>query len=86
MTLKELRINKKLTQLEASFICGVPLRTYKRLENDSSYKGTYKYEHVFRLLNNYICKKKENIESKTISVVGIGYVGLSNAFKNNVAS
>ena len=79
MTLKELRINKKLTQLESSFICGVPLRTYKRLENDSNYKGTYKYEHVFSLLNNYISKKKENIESKTISVVGIGYVGLSNA-------
>ena len=79
MTLKELRINKKLTQLEASFICGVPLRTYKRLENDSNYKGTYKYEHAYSLLNNYVCKKKENIESKTISVVGIGYVGLGNA-------
>ena len=50
MTLKEIRINKKITQLEASFICGVPLRTYKRLENDSNYKGTYKYEHACELL------------------------------------
>ena len=69
MTLKELRINKKLTRLEASFICGVPVRTYKRLENDSNFKGTYKYEHVYSLLNNYVCKKNENIESKTVSVV-----------------
>lgn len=79
MTLKELRINKKLTQLEASFICGVPLRTYKRLENDSNYKGTYKYEHACNLLKDYQLKKKENIDKKTISVAGIGYVGLSNA-------
>ena len=74
MALKELRKQKQLSQLEASLICNIPLRSYKRLENDSNYKGTYKYEPVFSLLNNYICKKKENIESKTISIVGIGYV------------
>ena len=79
MTLKEIRINKKLTQLEASFICNVPLRTYKRLENDSNYKGTYKYEHACKLLKDYQLKKKEKIDKKTISVAGIGYVGLSNA-------
>ena len=79
MTLKDIRINKKLTQLEASFICGVPLRTYKRLENDSNYKGTYKYEHACNLLKDYQLKKKEKIDKKTISVSGIGYVGLSNA-------
>lgn len=79
MTLKEIRINKKLTQLEASFICGVPLRTYKRLENDSNYKRTYKYEHACNLLKDYQLKKKEKIDKKTISVAGIGYVGLSNA-------
>ncbi len=55
------------------------MRTYKRLENDSNYKGTYKYEHVCNLLKDYQLKKKEKIDKKTISVAGIGYVGLSNA-------
>ena len=79
MTLKELRISKKLTQLEASFICGVPLRTYKRLENDVSYQKTYKYEYVFNLLKKYHAKKQIKPPKKNITVVGTGYVGLSNA-------
>ena len=56
MTLKELRISKELTQLEASFVGGVSLRTYKRLENDVLYQKTYKYEYVFNLLKKFIKK------------------------------
>ena len=56
MTLKELRKQKKLTQLEASLICSIPLRSYKRLENDDKYLKSYKYEHAYDLLEQYIVK------------------------------
>ena len=79
MTLKELRKNKGLTQLEASFVCQIPLRTYKRLENNHNYISSYKYEHAYDLLDKYRAKKNKNIKNTNISVVGLGYVGLSNA-------
>ena len=78
MTLKELRKQKQLTQLEASMICDVPLRSYKRIENESKYEHSLKYTHAYNALSNYEIKKAY-ITDKTISVVGLGYVGLSNA-------
>lgn len=78
MTLKELRKNKKLTQQEASSICGIPLRTYKRIEGDSKYQNSLKFKHIFNVLQSYK-NKENNHEPKTIAVVGLGYVGLSNA-------
>ena len=78
MTLKELRKQKNLTQLEASLICSIPLRSYKRLENDDKYLKSYKYEHAYELLEQYV-PKHNNLINKTISIVGLGYVGLSNA-------
>ena len=80
MTLKELRKSKELTQLEASLICDIPLRSYKRLENDNKYQSSYKYQHAYSLLEKYACDNKDNkLSNKVISVVGMGYVGLSNA-------
>ena len=79
MTLKELRKQKELTQLEASLICNIPLRSYKRLENDFKYEKSYKYQHAYALLEQYVSDNKEIIDSKNITVVGLGYVGLSNA-------
>ena len=79
MTLKELRKQKELTQLEASLICSIPLRSYKRLENDSKYLNSYKYEHAYELIEKHSIKKNEYITNKTVAVVGLGYVGLSNA-------
>ena len=80
MTLKELRKLKGLTQLEASTIVSVPLRTYKRIENDHRYVSSYKYDHIYDLLNQYIGNNdNQDITNATISVVGLGYVGLSNA-------
>ena len=79
MTLKELRKQKGLTQLEASLICDIPLRSYKRLECDEKYKDGYKYQHAFNLLNKYSCKNNNSVSNKVISVVGMGYVGLGNA-------
>ena len=81
MTLKELRKLKNLTQLEASQICGVPLRSYKRLESDDKYISSYKYQYAYLLLerHNGTFTKDIKLEPKTISVAGTGYVGLSNA-------
>ena len=79
MTLKELRKQKQLTQLEASMICEIPLRSYKRLETDIQYKDSIKYKHAFQLLDSYHKRVVSFIEPKIITVVGLGYVGLSNA-------
>lgn len=67
------------TQIEASLICNISLRTYKRLEKDNKYQNSIKYQHAYRLLNCYHKKNDSLIEQKTITVVGMGYVGLSNA-------
>lgn len=58
MTLKELRISGHLTQNEASIILGMPIRTYKRYENELSYENKDKYNKVFSILENYIHKEK----------------------------
>ena len=36
MTLKELRLSKKITQKEAAELTGISLRSYKQYENDES--------------------------------------------------
>ena len=79
MTLKELRKLKELTQLEASLISNIPLRSYKRLENDNSYVNSFKYQHAYSLIEQYKGNKNNSINNKTITVAGLGYVGLSNA-------
>lgn len=80
MTLKELRISKGLSQIEASKLLDIPLRTYKRLESDDSSSTSFKYKHAFSNLKEYTTNnKKEKIKQKShmIAIAGIGYVGLS---------
>lgn len=80
MTIKELRIAKGINQETAAKIVEIPLRTYKRYENDESYQNTFKYEQIFNILSNFkkgkICKRVPK-NSLKIAVAGIGYVGLS---------
>ena len=86
MTLKELRISKRLTQPEASEICGVPLRSYKRLESDLSYVNSYKYKNAFKCLEEYKSLKNNKKDTNKVLVIGAGYVGFSLAVllsKNN---
>ena len=54
MNLKELRLSKGLTQSDASKITKIPLRTYKRYENDISYSSTFKYQQIYLLLAHYL--------------------------------
>ena len=80
MNLKELRISKGLNQLEASKITDVPLRTYKRHENDLSYQDSFKYEQMMKILKNHTKVKHNKTvvnNGLKIAVAGIGYVGLS---------
>ena len=75
MTLKELRLSKHISQNEASLICDIPLRTYKRLENDKEYVNSYKYNYAYKKLEQYICSDDMCDKSYNIIIVGAGYVG-----------
>ena len=54
--LKELRIEKKMTQQEVADLVGISLRSYKSYENDEEKKGTIKYKYIVEQLYkvNYI--------------------------------
>lgn len=53
MTLKEIRINKGLTQTECAKVLGISLRTYQNYENDISLASTEKYSVYTRHLSMY---------------------------------
>lgn len=53
MTIKELRTSMNLTQIQASKITNIPLRTYKLYENDESKVGTIKYNHIINKLKEF---------------------------------
>jgi len=44
--LKELRIEKKLTQQEVADLVGISLRSYKSYENDEEKRDTLKYKYI----------------------------------------
>lgn len=78
MELKKIRKIKGLTQKEASLILGIPLRTYKRYENDLSDKESFKAEQIKKNLMKIPVKTPQKTsKSFKISVIGAGYVGLS---------
>lgn len=52
MTLKQLRNEYKLSQVEASKILGIPERTYRRYESDDNYGSSFKRKMFIEILNN----------------------------------
>ncbi len=58
--LKEMRIEKGLTQQEASRLHGVSLRSYKTYENDEKKLGTLKYRYMAYFLGSYVPLDEEN--------------------------
>ena len=44
--LKNLRIEKKMTQQEVADMVGISLRSYKSYENDEKKRGTIKYKYI----------------------------------------
>ena len=53
MTLKELRKQKKLTQIECASYLGVPIRTYQNYENDDRKQTSLKYLYMIQKLEKY---------------------------------
>ena len=53
MTLKELRSSKSLTQKAAAALCGIPLRTYVRYENNPDAEGSLKYQFLFQEISQF---------------------------------
>ena len=58
--LKSLRLDKGLTQKQASEIIGVSLRTYKSYENDHSKSDTTKYKYMLKLIDKYVVLDEEH--------------------------
>ena len=48
--LKELRIEKKMTQREVADLVGISLRSYKSYENDENKRDTLKYRYIMEQL------------------------------------
>ena len=59
-TLKAIRLEKGLTQKQASKIIGVSLRTYKSYENDNSKIYTAKYKYMLELIRKYVILDEEH--------------------------
>ena len=49
--LKNLRIEKKMTQKEVAELVGISLRSYKSYENDGEKRGTIKYNYIMEQVN-----------------------------------
>ena len=53
MTLRELRKQKNLTQVECAKYLGIPIRTYQNYETDENKESTMKYMFMMRKLSEY---------------------------------
>ena len=51
LSLKELRIEKKMTQQEVADLIGISLRSYKSYENDKEKQNTIKYNYIVEQLS-----------------------------------
>ena len=66
--LKELRIEKKMTQQEVAGLVGISLRSYKSYENDEEKRDTIKYKYIVEQLSkiNYIDEETGILELEDI--------------------
>ena len=66
--LKELRMEKKMTQQEVADLVGISLRSYKSYENDEEKKDTLKYRYMVEQLSkiNYIDEEHGVLEVEDI--------------------
>ena len=68
INLKELRIEKKMTQQEVADLVGISLRSYKSYENDEEKRDTIKYNYIVEQLSkiNYIDEETGILELEDI--------------------
>ena len=66
--LKELRIEKKMTQQEVANLVGISLRSYKSYENDKEKQDSIKYKYIVEQLSkiNYIDEETGILEFEDI--------------------
>lgn len=71
MTLKELRLSKKLTQIQVANMVGISLRSYKQYENEDSKRNTIKYDYIINELSKfgYVDEDHGILELETIKEV-----------------
>lgn len=96
MTLKELRISKRLTQVQAAKLCAVSLRSYITFENDASKAKTIKYKYLFDIIKqaglideSHGILSVEEIKEKCIPVFeqyGISYCYLFGSYAKGKAT
>ena len=68
VNLKELRIEKKMTQKQVADLVGISLRSYKSYENDTEKHDTIKYNYIIEQLSkiNYIDEENGILELENI--------------------
>ena len=68
ISLKELRIDKKMTQQEVADLVGISLRSYKSYENDEEKRDTIKYNYIVEQLSkiNHIDEETGILELEDI--------------------
>ena len=59
--LKELRIEKKMTQQEVADLVGISLRSYKSYENDEEKQGTIKYNYIVSSIFDNVSKNLKHL-------------------------
>ena len=70
MNIKEMRKNCKLTQLEASQIVGVPLRTFVHYENNEEIVDPLKLDAIKERLNEYASRNTFILKDKVLLITG----------------
>lgn len=96
MTLKEIRLAKRITQTEACKYLGVSLRSYKEYENNLNKENTFKYKYMMEELKkiNYIDEEHgiltldeiKSIVSKVFEEYDVSYCYLFGSYARGEAS
>ncbi len=60
ITLKDIRLSKRMTQSEAALATGVSLRSYKTYETDKSKQSSNKYSDMMRRLETHVPIDEKN--------------------------
>lgn len=96
MSIKELRINKGLTQNEAAKLVGLSLRTYQNYEYGASTRDMFKINNIIKILNEYqkysedkgVLSTKEIFEicSNVFKKYNVSYAYLFGSYAKGIAS
>ena len=96
VNLKELRIEKKMTQKQVAELVGISLRSYKSYENDTEKHDTIKYNYIIEQLSkiNYIDEENGILEledivrrcSKVLNKYDVSFCYLFGSYAKGIAT